>query len=179
MNKRLTNKLKKNIRVIPNFPKKGILFQDITSITDDKKLFNEVINEISKYASEQKFTKVAGVEARGFIFGVAVAFKLGLPFVPIRKKGKLPGKVLRQKYSLEYGNDEIQIHSNSITSRDRVLIIDDLIATGGTAIASAKLISKCKVIDIEFYFIIDLKNVGGSQKLRKKFKLSSILEAEG
>ena len=145
MNKKLTNKLKKNIRVIPNFPKKGILFQDITSITDDKKLFNEVINEISKYASEQKFTKVAGVEARGFIFGVAVAFNLGLPFVPIRKKGKLPGKVLRQKYSLEYGNDEIQIHSNSITSRDRVLIIDDLIATGGTAIASAKLISKCKV----------------------------------
>ena len=179
MNKRLTNKLKKNIRVIPNFPKKGILFQDITSITDDKKLFNEVINEISKYASEQKFTKVAGVEARGFIFGVAVAFKLGLPFVPIRKKGKLPGKVLRQKYSLEYGNDEIQIHSNSITSRDRVLIIDDLIATGGTAIASAKLISKCKVKRIEFYFIIDLKNVGGSQKLRKKFRLSSILEAEG
>jgi len=179
LNKRLTNKLKKNIRVIPNFPKKGILFQDITSITDDKKLFNEVINEISKYASEQKFTKVAGVEARGFIFGVAVAFNLGLPFVPIRKKGKLPGKVLRQKYSLEYGNDEIQIHSNSITSRDRVLIIDDLIATGGTAIASAKLISKCKVKKIEFYFIIDLKNVGGSQKLRKKFRLSSILEAEG
>ena len=179
MNKRLTNKLKKNIRVIPNFPKKGILFQDITSITDDKKLFSEVINEISKYASEQKFTKVAGVEARGFIFGVAVAFNLGLPFVPIRKKGKLPGKVLRQKYSLEYGNDEIQIHSNSITSRDRVLIIDDLIATGGTAIASAKLISKCKVKKIEFYFIIDLKNVGGSQKLRKKFRLSSILEAEG
>ena len=179
MNKKLTNKLKKNIRVIPNFPKKGILFQDITSITDDKKLFNEVINEISKYASEQKFTKVAGVEARGFIFGVAVAFKLGLPFVPIRKKGKLPGKVLRQKYSLEYDNDEIQIHSNSITSRDRVLIIDDLIATGGTAIASAKLISKCKVKKIEFYFIIDLKNVGGSQKLRKKFRLSSILETEG
>ena len=145
MNKRLTNKLKKNIRVIPNFPKKGILFQDITSITDDKKLFNEVINEISKYASEQKFTKVAGVEARGFIFGVAVAFNLGLP----------------------------------LTSRDRVLIIDDLIATGGTAIASAKLISKCKVKKIEFYFIIDLKNVGGSQKLRKKFRLSSILETEG
>ena len=99
--------------------------------------------------------------------------------VPIRKKGKLPGKVLRQKYSLEYGNDEIQIHSNSITSRDRILIIDDLIATGGTAVASAKLISKCKVKNIEFYFIIDLKNVGGSQKLGKKFKLSSILEAEG
>ena len=114
MNKKLVNKLKKNIRVIPNFPRKGILFQDITSITDNKKLFTEVINEISKYASKQKFTKIAGIEARGFIFGAAVAFKLGLPFVPIRKKGKLPGKVLQQKYSLEYGNDEIQIHSLSL-----------------------------------------------------------------
>tara|TARA_B100000886_G_scaffold94065_1_gene62216 strand:+ start:1036 stop:1575 length:540 start_codon:yes stop_codon:yes gene_type:complete len=179
LNKKLVNKLKKNIRVIPDFPKKGILFQDITSITDNKKLFTEVVNEISTYARKKKFTKIAGVEARGFIFGAAVAFKLGLPFVPIRKKGKLPGKVLKQKYSLEYGNDEIQIHSNAITSRDRVLIIDDLIATGGTAVASAKLISKCKVKNIEFYFIIDLKNVGGSQKLAKKFKLSSILEAEG
>ena len=165
--------------MIPDFPKKGIMFQDITSVTDNKLLFKEVINEISRYASKHKFTKIAGVEARGFIFGAAVAFKLGLPFVPIRKKGKLPGKVIRQKYSLEYGNDEIQVHSNSVTSRDRILIIDDLIATGGTALASAKLISKCKVKNIEFYFIIDLKNVGGSQKLGKKFKMSSILEAEG
>ena len=179
MNKKLENKLKKKIRVIPNFPKKGVLFQDITSITDNKKLFTEVINEISNYAGNQKFTKIAGVEARGFIFGAAVAFKLGLPFVPIRKKGKLPGKVLRQKYSLEYGNDEIQIHSNSITSQDKVLIIDDLIATGGTAVASAELISKCKVKKIEFYFIIDLKNIGGSKKLGKKFILSSILKTKG
>ena len=165
--------------MIPDFPKKGIMFQDITSITDNKMLFKEVIYEISKYVKKNKFTKIAAVEARGFIFGSAVSFKTEVPFVPIRKKGKLPGKVTRQKYSLEYGNDEIQIHSNSITSRDRILIIDDLIATGGTALASAKLISKCKVKNIEFYFIIDLKNVGGSQKLGKKFKLSSILEAEG
>ena len=155
------------------------MFQDITSITDNKMLFKEVIYEISKYVKKNKFTKIAAVEARGFIFGSAVSFKTEVPVVPIRKKGKLPGKVTRQKYSLEYGNDEIQIHSNSITSRDRILIIDDLIATGGTALASAKLISKCKVKNIEFYFIIDLKNVGGSQKLGKKFKMSSILEAEG
>ena len=109
------------------------MFQDITSVTDNKLLFKEVINQISRYASKHKFTKIAVVEARGFIFGAAVAFKLGLHFVPIRKKGKLPGKVIRQKYSLEYGDDEIQVHSNSITSRDRILIIDDLIATGGTA----------------------------------------------
>ena len=179
MNKKLSNKIKKKIRVIPDFPKKGILFQDITSITDNKTLFRDVILEISKYVKKNKFTKIAAVEARGFIFGSAVSFNTKVPFVPIRKSGKLPGKVLRQKYSLEYGNDEIQIHSDSITSRDRVLIIDDIIATGGTALASAKLISKCKVKNIEFYFIIDLKNIGGSQKLGKKFKLSSILETEG
>ena len=179
MNKKLKNKLKKKIRVIPDFPKKGILFQDITSITDNKKLFKEVIIEISKYVKRKKFTKIAAVEARGFIFGSAVSFKTEIPFVPIRKKGKLPGKVLRQKYQLEYGSDEIQIHKNSINERDRVLIIDDLIATGGTAFASAKLIEKCRVRSIEFYFIIDLKNIGGSQKLEKKYKVSSILEAEG
>ena len=179
MNKKLKNKLKKNIRVIPDFPKKGILFQDITSITDNKTLFKEVINEISKYVKKRKFTKIAAVEARGFIFGAAISFKTEIPFVPIRKKGKLPGKVLKQKYKLEYGTDEIQIHKDSISEKDKVLIIDDLIATGGTAFASAQLIKKCKVKSIEFYFIIDLKNVGGSQKLKKKYKLSSILEAKG
>ena len=179
MNKKLENKLKKKLRVIPDFPKKGILFQDITSITDNKKLFKEVVLEISKYIKRNKFTKIAAVEARGFIFGSAVSFKTEVPFVPIRKKGKLPGKVLKQKYQLEYGSDEIQIHENSINERDRVLIIDDLIATGGTAFASAKLIEKCRVRSIEFYFIIDLKNIGGSQKLEKKYKVSSILETVG
>ncbi len=179
MNKKLKNKLKKKIRVIPDFPKKGILFQDITSITDNKKLFKEVVLEISKYVHKNRFTKIAAVEARGFIFGSAVSFKTEVPFVPIRKKGKLPGKVLKQKYQLEYGSDEIQIHKNSINERDRVLIIDDLIATGGTAFASAKLIEKCRVKSIEFYFIIDLKNIGGSQKLEKKYKVSSILETLG
>ena len=179
MNKKLKNKLKRNIRVIPDFPKKGILFQDITSITDNKLLFKEVIDEISKYVKKNKFTKIAAVEARGFIFGSAVSYKTGIPFVPIRKKGKLPGKVLKQKYKLEYGTDEIQIHRNSINEKDKVLVIDDLIATGGTAFASANLINKCKVRAIEFFFIIDLKNIGGSQKLGEKYKLSSILEAEG
>ena len=179
MNKKLKNKLKRNIRVIPDFPKKGILFQDITSITDNKLLFKEVINEISKYVKKNKFTKIAAVEARGFIFGSAVSYKTEIPFVPIRKKGKLPGKVLKQKYKLEYGTDEIQIHRNSINEKDKVLVIDDLIATGGTAFASANLINKCKVRSIEFFFIIDLKNIGGSKKLGEKYKLSSILEAEG
>ena len=165
--------------MIPDFPKKGILFQDITSITDNKLLFKEVVDEISKYVKKNKFTKIAAVEARGFIFGSAVSYKTEIPFVPIRKKGKLPGKVIKQKYKLEYGTDEIQIHRNSINEKDKVLVIDDLIATGGTAFASANLINKCKVRAIEFFFIIDLKNIGGSQKLEKKYKVSSILEAEG
>ena len=165
--------------MIPDFPKKGILFQDITSITENDKLFKEVVNEISKYVNKNRFTKIAAVEARGFIFGSAVSYKTEVPFVPIRKKGKLPGKILRQKYQLEYGSDEIQIHKKSINERDKVLIIDDLIATGGTALASARLISKCKVKSIEFYFIIDLKNLGGSKKLEKKYKQSSILETVG
>jgi len=165
--------------VIPDFPKKGILFQDVTSITDNKLLFKEVVNEIAKYVKKNKFTKIAAVEARGFIFGSAVSYNTEIPFVPIRKKGKLPGKVLKQKYKLEYGTDEIEIHRNSINEKDKVLVVDDLIATGGTAFASAKLLKKCKVKSIEFYFIIDLKNVGGSQKLGKKYTLSSILKAEG
>ena len=165
--------------MIPDFPKKGILFQDVTSITDNKLLFKEVVNEIAKYVKKNKFTKIAAVEARGFIFGSAVSYNTEIPFVPIRKKGKLPGKVLKQKYKLEYGTDEIQISGKSINEKDRVLVIDDLIATGGTAFASANLISKCKVRSIEFFFIIDLKNIGGSQKLGEKYKLSSILEVEG
>ena len=165
--------------MIPDFPKKGILFQDITSITDNKLLFKEVVDEIAKYVKKNKFTKIAAVEARGFIFGSAVSYKTEIPFVPIRKKGKLPGKVLKQKYKLEYGTDEIQIHRHSINEKDKLLVIDDLIATGGTAFASANLINKCKVEAIEFFFIIDLKNIGGSKKLGEKYKLSSILEAEG
>ena len=97
------------------------LYLDITSITDSKQLFTEVVNEICKYCKKNKFTKVAGIEARGFIFGSAVAYKLGLPFIPIRKKGKLPGKIVKQKYKLEYGMDEIQVHKHSITSRDKAV----------------------------------------------------------
>ena len=179
MSDNLKKQLKKKIRVIPDFPKKGILFQDITSITDDQKLFKKVVTRLKEYSIKNNITKIAGIEARGFIFGSTVAIQSNLPFIPIRKKGKLPGKTYKQKYKLEYGINEIEVHKNAANKKDKVLIIDDLIATGGTAIASAKLMSKCKVKNIEFYFIIDLKNVGGSQKLVRKFKVSSILEAEG
>ena len=179
MKTNLATNLRKKIRVIEDFPKKGIFFQDITSITDDAKLLRQVVESISRYAKKNKFTKIAAVEARGFIFGAAIAYECNVPLVPIRKKGKLPGNVLKQKYSLEYGNDEIQIHKGSINSKDKVLIVDDLIATGGTALASAKLIAKLKVKKIEFYMIIDLENVGGSQAVGKKYKISSLLKTKG
>ena len=180
MNKKLKNKLKKKIRLIPDLPKKGILFQDITSITDNKKLFKEVLLEISKYVKKNKFTKIAAVEARGFIFGSAVSFKTEIPFVPIRKKGKLPGKVLRQKYQLEYGSDEIQIHKNSINERDRVLIIDDLIATGGTAEAAAKLVEISGGKVAGFIFVINLFDLPGNKLLKSKgYFTESLVEFPG
>jgi len=179
MSKKLNKELKEKIRIIPNFPKKGILFQDVTSITDDSKLFKKVIVELSNYVKKNKISKVAGIEARGFIFGSAVAIQCSLPFIPIRKKNKLPGKVYKQKYKLEYGEDEIQVHKNAANNKDKVLIIDDLIATGGTAIAAAKLINKFNPKSIEFYFIINLVNLDGLKKLERNYKSNFILQAEG
>ena len=179
MSKKLNKELKEKIRIIPNFPKKGILFQDVTSITDDSKLFKKVIVELSNYVKKNKISKVAGIEARGFIFGSAVAIQCNLPFIPIRKKNKLPGKVYKQKYKLEYGEDEIQVHKNAANNKDKVLIIDDLIATGGTAIAAAKLINKFNPKSIEFYFIINLVNLDGLKKLERNYKSNFILQAEG
>ena len=175
----ISKKLKKRIRIIKNFPKKGILFQDITSITDDNKLFSEVVNEIVKYAKKNKITKIAGIEARGFIFGAAVANQCNLPFIPIRKKDKLPGATYKQKYKLEYGDDEVQVHKDAANSKDRILIIDDLIATGGTAKAAAKLINKLKPKEIRFHFIIDLNNLGGFKKIRDEFKACSLIKSTG
>ena len=179
MNQKLNLELKKKIRVIPDFPKKGILFQDVTSITDNSKLFKKVIIELSNYARKNKISKVAGIEARGFIFGSAVAIQCNLPFIPIRKKNKLPGTTYKQKYKLEYGEDEIQVHKNAANNKDKVLIIDDLIATGGTAIAAAKLINKFNPKSIEFYFIINLVNLDGLKKLERNYKSNFILQAEG
>ena len=179
MNQKLNLELKKKIRVIPDFPKKGILFQDVTSITDSSKLFKKVIIELSNYARKNKISKIAGIEARGFIFGSAVAIKCNLPFIPIRKKNKLPGTTYKQKYKLEYGEDEIQVHKNAANNKDKILIVDDLIATGGTALAAAKLINKFNPKSIEFYFIINLGNLDGFKKLQKNYKAKFILKAEG
>jgi len=179
MNEKLKQELKNKIRIIPNFPKKGILFQDVTSITDNSDLFKKVIRELSIYAKKNKISKIAGIEARGFIFGSAAAVKLNIPFIPIRKKNKLPGKVYSQKYKLEYGEDEVQVHKDAANSKDRILIIDDLIATGGTAKAAAKLMNKLKPKEIRFYFIIDLNNLGGFKKIRDEFEACSLIKSTG
>ena len=128
--------IEKNIKVIKNFPKKGILFQDIFSLTNNPNIFSAIINEICLVVKRKKITKLIGIESRGFIFASAAALKCKLPFIAIRKPNKLPGPIYKQKYQLEYGTDEIQIQKGSVNKSDRVLIIDDLIATGGTALAS-------------------------------------------
>ena len=179
MNDKLKKQLEKKIRVIPNFPKKGVLFQDITSITDDQKLFKKVITKLKEYSIKNDITKIAGIEARGFIFGSAAAIQSNLPFIPIRKKGKLPGKIYKQKYKLEYGIDEIEVHKNAANKKDKILIIDDLIATGGTAIAAASLMKKFNPREIQFHFIINLNNLNGMKKLQTRFKSSSFLNCLG
>jgi len=157
--------LNKHIRSIPNYPKKGILFRDVTTIFNNANAFKYCINRISNIC--KKISKIAGIEARGFIIGAAVAFKLNLPFVPIRKKGKLPFKKYAQKYKLEYNYDTLEIHKDSIKKKEKIALVDDLIATGGTAMASKKLIKKLGGILKLFVSIIDLKDLRGSNKLKK------------
>tara|TARA_B100000586_G_C20038925_1_gene396698 strand:- start:129 stop:668 length:540 start_codon:yes stop_codon:yes gene_type:complete len=177
---KITEIIKKNIRVIPNFPKKGIQFQDIFSLTEKGKILSEIIKEISNYSKKNKITKIIGIESRGFIFAAAAAIKHNLGFVPIRKKGKLPGKVYKKKYKLEYGYDEIEIQKESVLKKDCVLIVDDLIATGGTAIASAKLLEKLLLKKPEFFFVVDLDNLGGSEKLKKLgYKVTCLFKTIG
>jgi adenine phosphoribosyltransferase len=172
--------LKNKIRVIPNFPKKGIMFQDIFSLVEDPKSLNIIVNEISKTVKNNKFTKIAGIEARGFIFGSLVAMKNKIPFIPIRKQGKLPGNTFKKKYKLEYGFDQIEIQKNSILKKDKVLIIDDLIATGGTACASADLIKNMSPKKISFLFVVDLYNLGGAEMLLKKeYDVFTLIKTKG
>ncbi|MEW5757966.1 MAG: adenine phosphoribosyltransferase [Candidatus Omnitrophota bacterium] len=169
---------KKYIRNIPDFPKKGIIFRDITTLIENKIAFKKAIDLMAKQFKNVKIDKVAGVEARGFIFGGAIAYKLGVGFVPIRKKGKLPYKTKSISYSLEYGVDTLEIHEDAIKKGERVLIIDDLLATGGTVKAVCDLIDSVggKIIGIEF--LIELVDLKGRQKL-SKYPIVSFVEFEG
>ena len=160
------NKIKEKINTIPDWPKKGITFCDITTLIKDPEGLKICIDNFYERYKEMKIGAVVGIEARGFIVGSVLAYLLGVGFIPIRKKGKLPGKVIKKEYALEYGTDTIEIHEDSIKKGERVLLIDDLIATGGTMLASCELLELIKVKIVECACIIDIPDVGGSKKLK-------------
>lgn len=159
-------KLNECIRDIPDFPKQGILFRDITTLLKDKKAFKSAISALSGKYKKSRVDAVVAVESRGFIFGSALAHKLNAGFVPVRKKGKLPWKTISASYSLEYGTDTLQMHQDAILPDQRVLIVDDLLATGGTAGAVIDLVNQLKGKIIGIAFVIELTALQGKQKLK-------------
>jgi adenine phosphoribosyltransferase len=158
--------LKESIRVIENFPKEGISFKDITTLISDGEALKESIDQFVKYLKDKKIDLIVGPEARGFIFGVPVAYALGIGFIPVRKPGKLPGEVISVSYGLEYGEDELQIHKDAIKPGQRVAIVDDLLATGGTVEGVAKLIEQAGGEVASLGFLIELTELNGKDKLK-------------
>ena len=172
--------LKEYIRSIPDYPKKGILFRDITTLIKNEKAFEETINQIVEKSKNFSFNKIAAIESRGFVFASAVSYILKKPFIMLRKKNKLPAEVHSVDFELEYGTATIEVHKDSIEQNDNVLIIDDLIATGGTAEAAAKLIELSKGNVSAFVFVIDLFDLNGSEILKKKkYKVESLIKFPG
>jgi len=172
--------IKSKIRTIPHFPKHGIMFRDITTLLKDAQGFRKTVDEFVQRYTGSDIDVIVGLEARGFILGGAIAHQLGKGFVPIRKAGKLPHKTVSHEYELEYGKDKIEIHEDAINKGDKVLIVDDLIATGGTALAAAKLVEKLGGEVVEMAFIVDLPEVGGRKKIEAAgYKAFSLVEFEG
>lgn len=168
------------IRTIPNYPKPGIMFRDVTTLLKDPVGLRITINELVNRYSGLKIDKVAGIEARGFILGAPLAYMLGVGFVPIRKKGKLPAETVSQEYALEYGTDVIEIHKDGISEGDCVLLVDDLIATGGTAEAAITLIKMLAGNIVECVFVVDLPELGGRKRLEDLGqKVFTLCEFEG
>nr|WP_314258214.1 adenine phosphoribosyltransferase [uncultured Devosia sp.] len=172
--------LKALVRTIPDYPKKGILFRDITTLIENPEGFKESVERIAAQYRGQGISHVAGIEARGFIFGAGVAIALGVGFIPIRKKGKLPGETIGQNYALEYGVDTIEIHADVLKAGDVVLVVDDLIATGGTAVAAVGLLRRTGATVDHAAFAIDLPDLGGAAKLKAEgVTVSALMEFEG
>jgi adenine phosphoribosyltransferase len=159
--------LREAIRTIPDYPKPGIMFRDITTLLGDARAFRRAVDELVQPWAGMKIDKVAGIEARGFILGGAVAHQVSAGFIPIRKKGKLPHKRVSIAYSLEYGLDEMEVHEDAVTKGERVVLVDDLIATGGTAEGAVKLLRQLGAEVLAACFVIDLPDLGGAGKLRK------------
>jgi adenine phosphoribosyltransferase len=174
--------IKSRIRTIPDYPKKGIMFRDITTLIKDPVGFRLVIDNFTQryIKGDVNFDIIVGIESRGFIIGGALSYTLGKGFIPIRKKGKLPGEKISHEYDLEYGTDIIEMHKDSLKKGDRVLLVDDLLATGGTALASATLIEKLGGTVSEMAFIVDLPDIGGAKRLKEKgYRIYAQTEFEG
>ena len=172
--------IKSLIRTIPDYPKNGIMFRDITTLLKDPVGLQSMMNILTDRYRNMNIDKVAGVEARGFIIGAPLAHQLGVGFIPIRKKGKLPSVAVGQDYELEYGTDRIEIHADAINIGERILLVDDLIATGGTAEAAIRLIQKIGGLIVECAFVINLPDVGGRQRLEELgHQVFALTEFEG
>jgi len=167
--------LKKLIRDVPNFPIKGIIFKDITTLLKEPNGYSNALEKFYNLAKNKGITKVVGIESRGFIFGGALAEKLGVGFVPIRKPGKLPSETITESYELEYGTDVIEIHKDALEQGDKILLHDDLLATGGTMEAACKLVEKLGAEIVQISFLIDLTFLNGKEKL-KKYDVHSLIE---
>ena len=175
LNKENIEKIKNAIRDVQDFPKKGILFKDITTALKDKDVLKLMIDEIYEVFKDEKIDYIAGIESRGFIFGMPLAYKLNCGFIPIRKPKKLPCEVISQEYELEYGTDKIEIHKDALKEGDNVLIVDDLLATGGTAAAAVALVSK--VANVKgISFVIELEDLKGRDKLPSDTKILSLVK---
>lgn len=172
--------IKSRIRTVPNYPKKGVMYRDITTLLKDPAGFHATINELVNRYTGAKIDMVAAIEARGFIIGAALSFQLGVGFVPIRKKGKLPAETIGHDYELEYGIDRIEMHVDAVSKGDRVLLVDDLIATGGTAEAACKLVESMGGKIVECCFVVDLPDLGGRKRLEENGqKVFALCEFEG
>ncbi len=168
------------IRTIPDYPKPGIMFRDVTTLLADARAFRRTVDELVQPLAGAKIDKVAGIEARGFILGGAIAHQLSVGFVPIRKKGKLPHQTIGEEYELEYGVDEVEIHIDAVEKGERILLVDDLIATGGTASAAIKLLERAGGVIVLCAFVIDLPDLGGAAKLRAMGKqVTSLVAFDG
>ena len=171
--------LKKIIRTIPNWPKQGVMFRDITTLLKDANAFNYIIDKFHERYKNVPIDLVAGIESRGFIIGGALASKLHKGFIPIRKEGKLPAKTENQHYELEYGRAAVEIHVDAISKGAKILLVDDLIATGGTCLAAANLIERLGGKIVECAFIIGLPDLGGIKKLKEKYNVVTLVDFEG
>ncbi len=170
--------LKKTIRTVPNWPIEGVMFRDITTLMQNPDAFSEACDRFYDRYKDEKIDKIVGIDARGFIFGSVLAYKLGVGFVPVRKQGKLPYKSINEEYSLEYGTATIEVHEDAISKGEKVVIVDDLIATGGTIAATINLVEKLGGEVLECAFIVELPDLKGRELIKDK-KIFTLVEFEG